>query len=123
MHWSTGKKEVDATMEPTTDDTEKIESKETSAPVLLIILVIDLGESGAVYYLKFKKQRPMLDVLPDEPEYTTEPEAVYPSENTGLPYDIVVEHICDADLEEILGYQKEIYKGQNELLTRLSKLQ
>ncbi len=31
--------------------------------------------------------------------------------------------IYDTDLEEILGYQKEIYKGQNELLTRLSKLQ
>ena len=35
----------------------------------------------------------MLDVLPDEPEYTTEQEAVYPSEHTGLPYDIVVERI------------------------------
>lgn len=31
--------------------------------------------------------------------------------------------VYDMDLEEILGYQKEIYKGQNELLTRLSKLQ
>ncbi len=31
--------------------------------------------------------------------------------------------IYDTDLEEILGYQKAIYKGQNELLTRLSKLQ
>ncbi len=31
--------------------------------------------------------------------------------------------VYDTDLEEILGYQKEIYKGQNELLTRLSKLQ
>ena len=31
--------------------------------------------------------------------------------------------IYDTDLEKILGYQKEIYKGQNELLTRLSKLQ
>ena len=31
--------------------------------------------------------------------------------------------IYDTDLEEILGYQKEIYKGQNELLTRLAKLQ
>ena len=28
----------------------------------------------------------------------------------------------DTDLEEILEYQKEIYKGQNEILTRLSKL-
>lgn len=31
--------------------------------------------------------------------------------------------VYDTDLEEILGYQKEIYKGQNELLTKLSKLQ
>ena len=31
--------------------------------------------------------------------------------------------IYDTDLEEILGYQKEIYKGQNELLTRLARLQ
>ncbi len=31
--------------------------------------------------------------------------------------------VYDTDLEEILGYQKEIYKGQNELLTRLSKIQ
>ena len=31
--------------------------------------------------------------------------------------------IYDTDLEEILGYQKEIYKEQNELLTRLAKLQ
>ena len=31
--------------------------------------------------------------------------------------------VYDTDLEEILGYQKEIYKGQNELLTRLVKLQ
>ena len=31
--------------------------------------------------------------------------------------------VYDTDLEEILGYQKEIYKVQNELLTRLSKLQ
>ena len=30
--------------------------------------------------------------------------------------------VYDTDLEEILGYQKEIYKGQNEILTRLSKL-
>ena len=30
--------------------------------------------------------------------------------------------VYDTDLEEILGYQKEIYKGQNELLTRLAKL-
>ena len=31
--------------------------------------------------------------------------------------------VYDTDLEEILGYQKEIYKGQNEILTRLAKLQ
>ena len=31
--------------------------------------------------------------------------------------------VYDTDLEEILEYQKEIYKGQNELLTRLAKLQ
>ena len=31
--------------------------------------------------------------------------------------------VYDTDLEEILGYQKEIYNGQNELLTRLVKLQ
>lgn len=31
--------------------------------------------------------------------------------------------VYNADLEEILGYQKEICKGQNDLLTRLSKLQ
>ena len=31
--------------------------------------------------------------------------------------------VYDTDLEEILGYQKEIYTGQNELLTKLSKLQ
>ena len=31
--------------------------------------------------------------------------------------------VYDTDLEEILDYQKEIYKGQNELLTRLAKLQ
>ena len=31
--------------------------------------------------------------------------------------------VYDTDLEEILGYQEEIYKGQNELLTRLAKLQ
>ena len=31
--------------------------------------------------------------------------------------------VYDTDLEEILDYQKEIYKGQNELLTKLSKLQ
>ena len=31
--------------------------------------------------------------------------------------------VYDTDLEEILGYQKEIYKGQNELLTRLARLQ
>ena len=30
--------------------------------------------------------------------------------------------VYDTDLEEILEYQKEIYKGQNEILTRLSKL-
>ena len=29
----------------------------------------------------------------------------------------------DTDLEEILEYQKEIYKGQNEILTRLANLQ
>ena len=33
------------------------------------------------------------------------------------------DRVYDTDLEEILGYQKEIYKGQNELLTRLAKLQ
>ena len=33
------------------------------------------------------------------------------------------DRVYDTDLEEILGYQKEIYKGQNELLTKLSKLQ
>ena len=32
------------------------------------------------------------------------------------------DRVYDTDLEEILGYQKEIYKGQNEILTRLSKL-
>ena len=31
--------------------------------------------------------------------------------------------VYDTDLEEILGYQKEIYKGQNELLSKLAKLQ
>ena len=31
--------------------------------------------------------------------------------------------VYDTDLEEILGYQKEIYKGQNELLSRLANLQ
>ena len=31
--------------------------------------------------------------------------------------------VYDTDLEEILGYQEEIYKGQNELLTRLARLQ
>ena len=31
--------------------------------------------------------------------------------------------VYDTDLEEILGYQKEIYKGQNELLSRLARLQ
>ncbi len=31
--------------------------------------------------------------------------------------------VYDTDLEEILEYQKEIYKGQNELLARLAKLQ
>ena len=31
--------------------------------------------------------------------------------------------VYDTDLEEILEYQKEIYKGHNELLTRLAKLQ
>ena len=30
--------------------------------------------------------------------------------------------VYDTDLEEILEYQKEIYKWQNEILTRLSKL-
>ena len=31
--------------------------------------------------------------------------------------------VYDTDLEEILEYQKEIYKGQNELLSRLARLQ
>ena len=31
------------------------------------------------------------------------------------------ERVYDTDLEEILEYQKEIYKWQNEILTRLSK--
>ena len=31
--------------------------------------------------------------------------------------------VYDTDLEEILDYQKAIYKGQNELLTRLARFQ
>ena len=41
----------------------------------------------------YQEVQDMLDALPDEPEYTTEQEAVYPSEHTGLPYDIVVERL------------------------------
>ncbi len=50
-------KEADTTTEPTADDTEKTESKGSSAPILLIILIIGLGAGGAVYYLKFKKPK------------------------------------------------------------------
>ena len=50
-------KEVETTTEPTEDDTEKTESKGSSAPILLIILIIGLGAGGAVYYLKFKKPK------------------------------------------------------------------
>ena len=31
--------------------------------------------------------------------------------------------VYDTDLEEILEYQKEIYKGQNELLMKLAKIE
>ena len=50
-------KEAEATTEPTTEDTEKIESKGSSAPILLILLIVGLGAGGAVYYLKFKKPK------------------------------------------------------------------
>jgi hypothetical protein len=49
--------EVKTTTEPTEDDTEKTESKGSSAPILLIVLIIGLGAGGAVYYLKFKKPK------------------------------------------------------------------
>ena len=49
--------EAEITTEPTEDDTEKTESKGSSAPILLIILIIGLGAGGAVYYLKFKKPK------------------------------------------------------------------
>ena len=50
-------KEAEATKEPTTEDTEKTESKGSSAPILLILLIVGLGAGGAVYYLKFKKPK------------------------------------------------------------------
>ena len=50
-------KETEATKEPTTEDTEKTESKGSSAPILLILLIVGLGAGGAVYYLKFKKPK------------------------------------------------------------------
>ncbi len=50
-------KEAETTTEPTADDTEKTESKGSSAPVLLILLIVGLGAGGAVYYLKFKKPK------------------------------------------------------------------
>ena len=50
-------KEVETTTEPTEDDTEKAESKGSSAPILLILLIIGLGAGSAVYYLKFKKPK------------------------------------------------------------------
>ncbi len=50
-------KEADTTTEPTADDTEKTESKGSSAPILLIILIVGLSAGGAVYYLKFKKPK------------------------------------------------------------------
>lgn len=50
-------KEVETTTEPTADDTEKTESKGSSAPVLLIVLIIGLGAGSAVYYLKFRKPK------------------------------------------------------------------
>ena len=50
-------KEVETTTEPTADDTEKTESKGSSAPILLILLIVGFGAGGAVYYLKFKKPK------------------------------------------------------------------
>ena len=50
-------KEVETTTEPTADDTEKTESKGSSAPILLVLLIVGLGAGGAVYYLKFKKTK------------------------------------------------------------------
>ena len=50
-------KEVETTTEPTEDDTEKTESKGSSAPILLIVMIIGLGAGGAVYYLKFRKPK------------------------------------------------------------------
>lgn len=50
-------KEAEATTEPTSEDTEKTESKGSSAPILLVLLIVGLGAGGAVYYLKFKKPK------------------------------------------------------------------
>ena len=50
-------KEAEATTEPTAENTEKTESKGSSAPVLLILLIVGLGAGGAVYYLKFKRPK------------------------------------------------------------------
>ncbi len=50
-------KEAETTTEPTADDTEKTESKGSSAPILLVLLIVGLGAGGAVYYLKFKKSK------------------------------------------------------------------
>lgn len=50
-------KEAEATTEPTSEDTEKTGSKGSSAPILLVLLIVGLGAGGAVYYLKFKKPK------------------------------------------------------------------
>ena len=59
-------------------------------------LVVSSGHNSCTISFSsehYQAVQDMLDALPDEPEYTTEQEAVYPSEHTGLPYDIVVERI------------------------------
>jgi uncharacterized protein YraI len=61
--------EAEITTEPTEDDTEKTESKGSSAPVLLILLIIGLGAGGAVYYLKFKKPKTDTKGLVDLDDY------------------------------------------------------
>ncbi len=50
-------KEVETTVEPTVDETEKTESKGSAAPVMMLLLIVVLGAGGAVYYLKFRKPK------------------------------------------------------------------
>jgi len=79
-------KPAETTQPEPTEEPEPDNEKGSSAPMLLIVLVIGLGAGGAVYFLKFKKQKPDAkgpvdlddydfgDEDEDDTEYVTEDE-------------------------------------------------